>query len=225
MTGKTHRAGGMLCCFIGYSILQQKGLLVKDVNPLLQATVMYPFALWGSTMSDLDHHAESAPSKDIISVCINRVLHLTTNARKVNPNIDKFGILDAKHRSWQTHSFEFLAIFIYLFYQCVFVLQQTNNVIILRMVTAGLTLGVISHIILDMLTPEGIWCILFVITNKVTNSKLPEKIHIVPKSKFFATDGPWEKLIRVVLWVANFIYLLYLIYLVSPYRITFDFMG
>ena len=67
MTGKTHRVGGMLCCLGGYTLLEANGMLLGDVNPLLQLTIMYPFAIYGSTVSDLDHHWQSAPSKDIVS--------------------------------------------------------------------------------------------------------------------------------------------------------------
>ena len=78
MTGKTHRVGGMLCVLGGFTYLESKGLLLRNVNPLLQLTVMYPFALYGSIVSDLDHNANSIPSKDIVSIAINRVLHLTS---------------------------------------------------------------------------------------------------------------------------------------------------
>lgn len=234
MTGKTHRAGGMLCCFIGYSILQSKGLLVQGVSPIIQATVMYPFALWGSVLPDLDHNADSAPSKDIISVGINRVLHLSTKARQVkekvtkksapNKPFDLKNTFDARHRSWQTHSDVFLAIFIFLFIQLFSASVQTLDICILRMIISGMTLGVISHLILDMLTPEGVWSLVSIIVNKLAGKKiLKEKIQLVPDIKFFATEGPWEKLVNKVLWIMNSVYLLVLIYEMLPYRIEFNF--
>ena len=36
MTGKTHRVGGMVCVLGGFTYLESKGLLLRDVNPLLQ---------------------------------------------------------------------------------------------------------------------------------------------------------------------------------------------
>lgn len=243
MTGKTHRAGGTLCAFAGYFLLKENGMLINGIEPIVQFAVMYPFAIWGSTVSDLDHHAESAPSKDVISMGINRVLHLTTKVRKTSKAIDPIGVFDAKHRSWQTHSDLFLGIFMFLFYQVAFVMQQNMNTNTLRMILTGLILGIISHVILDMLTPEGIWSILFVLINKVANTKLPEKIKIIPVSfikwigkrklfrklhiepiKFFATDGPWEKLINRILWVLNFICFVLLLIELSPYKIEFNFM-
>ena len=32
MTGKTHKAGGMLVSIVGFAILREKGLLLPDVN-------------------------------------------------------------------------------------------------------------------------------------------------------------------------------------------------
>lgn len=224
MTGKTHRVGGMLSCFIGYTLLKSHGMLVKDVNPLLQVTIMYPFALWGSTLPDLDHGAESIPSKDIVSIGINRLLHLTTKARRINKGVDPMGILDAKHRSWQTHSDIFLGIFIYLFIHFMNLSTQTADVLILRMVLSGLSLGIISHMILDMLTPEGIWLVTVVVVKKIfPRVPLPVKVHLVPKSAFFATDGKWESVIRVIMWVLNVILLALVILDTTPYRITFNF--
>lgn len=235
MTGKTHRVGGILCCFAGYTLLQDKGLLVSNINPILQVTIMYPFALFGSTLPDLDHNEESIPSKDIVSVVINKVLHLSTKTRKIKEKLTKdddmglLGVFDAKHRSWQTHSDLFLLLFIMLFYQLVTSPVQTAETAILRMIISGVTLGVISHYILDLLTPEGIWSILLILINKVLKKKLPkgfrlpEKIHLVPNSKFFATDGYWEDLIKGLLWFLNIVYLVIIIYPLLPYQIHFNF--
>lgn len=237
MTGKTHRTGGMLCCFIGYSILKEKGLLIGDISPIQQLIVMYPFALYGSVLPDIDHNKKSSPCKDIVSVGINRVLHLTTPAREAkekvsgkevpNKPFDLKNTFDARHRSWQTHSDLFLGLFVYLFFSLLSVGKLTGDVILARTWIIGIILGVISHYILDMLTPEGIWSLLFVILNKIFKEakvkvKLPEKVHLVPSSKFFATDGPWEHLVNKLLWGMNCIYLAVLIYNIMPYKLTFN---
>jgi len=234
MTGKTHRIGGILCCFAGYTILNDKGLLVSNINPLLQVTVMYPFALFGSTLPDLDHHEDSIPSRDIISVIINKVLHLSTKARKMKEKITKnadmgvLGVFDAKHRSWQTHSDLFLILFLMLFSYLISAPVQTPEIAILRMITSGLVLGVVSHYILDLLTPEGIWSLLILSLKKIFKGNkiiknLPKKVQLVPDSEFFATDGPWEGLIRGLLWVLNIIYLVIIIYPLLPYKLEFSF--
>lgn len=221
MTGATHRVGGVVCALAGYTILEQKGMLISDVSPLLQLTVMYPFAIYGSTVSDLDHHWQSAPSKDIVSFCINKILHLTTDLRKrtgsKNPVL---AIFDAKHRSWQTHSDLFLILMIILSFQAIGSSISGANSIIMKLVFTGFILGIISHLILDMLTPEGIWCTFSTTLSRVLKIKVPEKIHLVPKTKFFATGGTWEKLVRYLMWVISFILLIRILYGMSPYQIN-----
>ena len=225
MTGKTHRVGGMLCVLGGFTYLESKGLLLRNVNPILQLTVMYPFALYGSIVSDLDHNANSIPSKDIVSVAINRVLHLTSGLNESTGGKNKmFSILDAKHRSWQTHSDLFLIILMYALYQMVMETKlATVESVIWSLVGMGFILGVISHLILDMITPEGIWSFVLVGIGKVTGNKvIPKKIRLVPDSKFFSTGGPWESLVRNILWLCCVVLFIRLIYLMTPYRITFN---
>lgn len=219
MTGKTHRVGGALCALAGYSYLESKGLLISGVSPLLQLTVMYPFALYGSVLSDLDHHWDSAPCKDVVSFIINKILHLTTKLKSKNPIIN---IFNAKHRSWQTHSDLFLFAVLFL---ANFILKKANGAesIIINLVFAGLLLGVISHIILDSLTPEGIKSVILMLLQRITKVKtIPTKIRFVPKSSFFATDGPWEGYVKRIMWVICFILLLRIIYGYLPYHITFS---
>ena len=225
MTGKTHRVGGMLCVLGGFTYLESKGLLLRNVNPLLQLTVMYPFALYGSIVSDLDHNANSIPSKDIVSVAINRVLHLTSGLNESTGGRNKvFGLLDAKHRRWQTHSDLFLVALIYALYQMVMETKlATVESVIWSLVGMGFILGVISHLVLDMITPEGIWSFILVGISKVTGKKLiPKKLRLVPDSKFFSTGGPWESLVRNILWICCVVLFIRLIYLMTPYRITFN---
>lgn len=225
MTGKTHRVGGMLCVLGGFTYLESKGLLLRNVNPLLQLTVMYPFALYGSIVSDLDHNANSIPSKDIVSVAVNRVLHLTSGLNESTGGRNKvFGILDAKHRSWQTHSDLFLVALMYALYQLVMETKlATVESVIWSLVGMGFILGVISHLVLDMITPDGIWSILLVGVGRVTGNKvMPKKLRLVPDSKFFSTGGPWESLVRNILWICCVVLFIRLIYLMTPYRITFN---
>lgn len=220
MTGKTHKAGGMLCSIIGFAILREKGLLLPEVSEGIQWLVMYPFCIWGSLASDLDHNPDSIPMKDIPSTAVNKVLHLThplvktiekassESERKKNVVYQGAKFLDAKHRSWQTHSDLTLYVLIGLLY-CImnnkFTFLSALDVSLLSMVLMGISLGIIAHFILDMITPEGVWCIPFVLVNAflgIFNPRLkilPEKIHFVPHKKFFATGGKWEEFIQKVL--------------------------
>ena len=135
-----------------------------------------------------------------------------------------FGILDAKHRSWQTHSDLFLVALMYALYQMVMETKlATVESVIWSLVGMGFILGVISHLVLDMITPEGIWSILLVGVGRVTGSKvMPKKLRLVPDSKFFSTGGPWESLVRNILWICCVVLFIRLIYLMTPYRITFN---
>ena len=220
MTGKTHRVGGVLCALGGFTYLQSKGLLLNNINPALQLLVMYPFAVYGSTFPDLDHNENSSPNKDVFGVVINKVLHLSNAER------GPLKIFNAKHRSWQTHSDLFLALVLALGWY-VFKIPRdgyTAEKAILMLVGMGFALGLISHMILDLLTPEGLWSLLFIGLGKIfgfLKSVLPRKIRLVPYMRFFYTGGKWESFVRTVLWVLSIILLVRIVYILSPYKIVF----
>lgn len=219
MTGATHRAGGMLVSIVGFALLRQKGLLLSNVNEGVQWLVMYPFTMWGSVASDLDHHWESCPTKDIPSRFVNAILHITKPAKKMldrtlsessrkkNPIYKLVDFLNASHRSWQTHSDLTLFAMLYLLYM-VFTgqvggLSEIDSTVIMLVLT-GVCLGVVAHFILDALTPEGILLVIPAVINKILKLfklkfQLPQKLHLVPKTSFFATGGQWEQFVQKVL--------------------------
>lgn len=226
MTGKTHRVGGMLSCLGGYTLLKANGMLLGDVDPLLQLTVMYPFALYGSVFSDLDHHKESIPCRDIASVCVNRVLHLTSKVRSKMSGSSlmykPLGLLDAKHRSWQTHSDLFLFLILVLSRSILLGKVTGADSAIIKLISIGFLLGVISHLILDMLTPEGVWSFILVSIKGVTRAKkFRTKISFVPNISFFRTGGSWESIIRCLMWVACILLIGVVFYEYLPYKISF----
>ena len=226
MTGDTHKAGGMLCSIVGFSILQHNGLLIPDVNEGVQWLLMYPFCMWGSVASDLDHHWESCPSKSYPDWIINHMLHITKPMQKSleRTGIDKDDLVykfskffNASHRSWQTHSditIYFMGFLMWLVNVSNFLTLNAVDKSILSIVITGISLGIIAHFILDMLTPEGVWISWLVILNRIgrlinPRLNLPEKIHFVPHAKFFATGGDWEMFIRRVLKVLTVISILW----------------
>lgn len=251
MTGETHRAGGAVAGVVGFMLLKNSGLLLPNVNEGLQLLVMYPFAMWGSVASDLDHHWASCPSKDAPSWLINKVLHLTSGIRGSVENsaiirkslpYQVAGVFDASHRSWQTHSDFTLATIIVLLYNVLLGHMSGLSVIdieIAALILVGIGIGVIAHLILDMLTPEGIWLTLGVIGNKLISlafkrrvTLLPEKLRLVPHTEFFATGGSWESLINWILRILTAISAVYIVVAILfggwsevlnllPYRITF----
>lgn len=233
MEGKSHRVGGVLAALGGYYILKEQGFLIEGVTPLVQLAIIYPFSIVGSLLPDQDHHDNSAPMKDVISMSFCKVLHLTTGLRKrmLSMGVSEkaiwyrlLGIFDARHRSWQTHSDLSFAVV------CLLLLRLmsgsggllTAEGIVLRLISMGLVLGLISHLVLDMLTPSGVWFLGGVLVNKLVGHRvLPEKIRFVPNSKFFATGGKWEELWRFGMGVASFLLFFYLMYEFSPYKIYF----
>lgn len=232
MTGATHRAGGMLVSIVGFAILRQRGLLLPNVNEAVQWLVMYPFTMWGSVASDLDHHWDSCPSKDIPSRAVNMALHITKplkktmdatlseSARKHNPLYKLVDFLNASHRSWQTHSDLTLFAMLYLMYKVftgqIASLSQVDSMII-TLVLTGICLGIIAHFILDALTPEGILLVIPAVLNTglkalKVKAKLPQKLHLVPKTSFFATGGSWEQFVQKVLKICTVLCVVWFLY-------------
>lgn len=221
MQGKTHRVGGVLSTVIACSVMQDGGYSLGEVNQLLQMAVVYPFALYGSVLPDLDHGWNSAPAKDLVSFVINKVLHLTSGLRtKSGKSLPVLGIFDARHRSWQTHSVLLFAALGAVWWWLGKVGTAGVDGIMLNLMLFGLTLGIASHLLLDMLTPEGIWLLL-----PSAVMRKPVKLRLVPAKPFFASGGSWEKLVRVLMWVAIAVFLLKIAYIASPYRLEFNFGG
>lgn len=238
MTKVTHVAGGMLISIIGFITLKYNNLLLPDVNEFIQWLIIYPFCLWGSTAPDLDHNKKSIPSKDYASRFINMLLHigkpLSDFAEK---NLGKSSTLykigntfNAKHRSIQTHSDLTLWIFVYILHLALNGKIRGLNAIdtiLMTLVVTGICMGVTAHLILDMLTPDGIYLIVIVVLNKLlhTNILRGGKIHFVPHIHFFATGGEWERWVNKILRVLTYLALLIVILiLISPYApVTINF--
>lgn len=236
MTGKTHKMGGVLMSVVGFTILKHNDLLLSNVNEGLQWLVMYPFCVWGSVASDIDHHWESCPCRDLPSLVAHKLLHitdpiykylntrLTTSEKKASVIYKLIRFLTPRHRSWQTHSDLTLLSVLYLLYCIVsnnLVIGGRNDTLILNLILTGICLGFISHLILDLLTPEGIWNSIVVVLNRtVCKGNLPrtlEKWHFVPRRSFFATNSSWEgfiyKLLKVLIVISVF-YLLFSLILI-----------
>lgn len=161
---------------VGFEIMRTKGLLLPDINPLIQLAVMYPVSQYGSTLPDLDHHWDSVGAKSPVNKIVHFFLHLT------NP----------KHRSWQTHSILFTGGFLFLLHALVtagiglsdYVGLTAMDWTLLRLLLNGFELGVLSHLCLDLINPSGI------------HLYPGKKIRLVPKGvMFFATGNRWETII------------------------------
>lgn len=248
MQGATHRAGGVAACMIGYTALAAHHAPLIEAAPIASLVVLYPFALWGSTASDLDHHPGSVwdevklvgersghtiPSQDPVSRTISHILHLTRPLRDIAPRKSRtaqiLSILDCRHRSWQTHS---ELPFLLLLGALTQLDPLTTNLgeALTQLVITGIILGLIAHLTLDLLTPEGLPFATGLFINRVILRKkiLPERIKIIPHVKprrkgepgFFSTGGTWEtKVVFNILHAVNLGLLGWLIYRlgIAPY--------
>lgn len=219
MLGKTHKVGGAVAALGGFYLLKESGHLLTDVSPLLQLTVMYPFAIIGSFAPDFDQNMQANPAGlDPVSKGVAYGLHVFNKpAEKLEQATKTFHVkqgpmqklikmLACSHRSWQTHSIEVLAVALY-FYIKLQSLPLTLNNVILLLVSSGFLLGFISHIFLDLLTMDGIPSITL---SLLTGGKL-KKIRLVPHTHFFGTGTKYEDFVRATLAVFALLLFIFLI--------------
>ena len=242
MTKKTHESGGMLFSVIGFYLLSSRNLLLSDVNMVLQWLIIYIFCQWASTISDNDHHWASCPHRDFLGFIFYFTIHIGSPILKllVRCGVSKtskiykfFSIFSARHRSWQTHSDLTLFCVVY----CLFKIMrgeilQLNAVdtAIASLVLTGISMGVLAHLVLDAITPKGIWLFIPMVINLfMEGNKKPmiEKLVLVPKTEYFSTGGSWEDLVRKFLVVTTYISAMYMGYIIlSPYiGYTLEFVG
>lgn len=242
MQGKTHRLGGVVATFSGYIVLEQNGLLIPGVNPLLQLVVIYPFAQYGATVSDMDHHWGSVPSRDIFSKSLHTVMHIGKKPREAIERVrgkrgaeksimyNLLSVFSPEHRSWQTHSdmtilMVALGLWFTVFSQ--WAMFSGTDAIIVQLILVGIGFGILAHLVLDAITPEGIWALGFVWINALTGKKLlPEKVGLVPHKTFFATGNNWEKkIVYPGMILISWLQFLTIIYLMLPVKWDFSSNG
>lgn len=242
MTGKTHKAGGVLCALVGVQVINSYTNLSNEISPLIQFCITYPFCMWGSTAPDLDHDWSNVEDKNPINYAINKVLHffneLYEKAEMVGQekHLKLFKALSARHRSWQTHSDLTLLLLFVLRYLLIdkFLAGFTSSVDvdILILIINGLLLGTGVHLFLDMLTRAGIKSLILTVVKKVVvslaNGKWkdvkPVKIRLVPNREFFGTDsnGTYESTVRKVIQTTTYIYaVLWLVYRYTNFSLPF----
>lgn len=241
MTGKTHRVGGVVGGLVGFAVLKNNGLLVEEISEPLQMILIHASSMYGSILLDMDHDWDSCPSKDIFSWVIWKILHLTTPIRrwlqggKFRRKIYKRvrGLLeftDSKHRSWQTHSDLTLILILGIMIYLPRLMSSSYDGILITVLGEGILFGVLSHLLLDMLTTDGIWSFILAPLRILSNEKKDGvkdylfRLHLVPDIKFFSTsdsDSPWERLIRGVMYIFIALICVYILYLWSPYIVSF----
>lgn len=117
-----------------------------------------------------------------------------------------------KHRSLQTHSLDLCAIFLAISVGVSMGIDKLKwlpqiDAQVISLFGIGGGLGWLSHLIADMLTPEGVWLV------AVRGKKKSNRIALVPRKgqvnlpfirkMSFATGGAWEEFVRRVMFVID----------------------
>lgn len=197
MLYKTHKAAGVLTCLVAYDILSRRGMLAPNIEPLVQLAVIYPACSWASTAPDLDHALTNVKEQTPINILINKLLHIGR----------------CSHRSVQTHSVLFTGSFCLLLYGMVYLMGymglDDNSRGLLQLMVMGVSLGVLSHLVMDSLSTDGIWLV-----PKV-------KFRLVPKRRAFGTGGKWESFVCVLLYIAIVYMVVHLVFSLMGYSLMF----
>lgn len=229
MEGKTHYVGGAVATLAGYLVLSESGNLLSTdvVSPAFQFLIIYTGGMYGGRLPDIDHNSKSNPMKDPLGVVLNKVLHVFNKPyTKLDEYIEKrkawsmkrslkyrlLKFLSCTHRAWQTHS-EFTLLILYLLYVAPELLgigvAGTVDRVILDLFVMGLSLGVVSHILLDAMTYEGsVFAIGTFIKTMWPKVPMITNVRLVPKIKTFTTGSPYEKMVRRILLQTQFVLML-----------------
>ena len=184
MTYPTHKQYSIGFAYIAVMLLYKYN--ITSINYYLTIPIILMASKYGGLFPDIDHNWQSVKDKTVINWIINKFIHLT----------------GGKHRSWQTHSIDILAILIGLTYGVnQFILTDDtfglgiSSMIkpidreIMLIILYGFYAGWISHLVADMMTSAGIRLFCW-------NKKL--KIKLVPKNigkLKFNTGHEWEEFV------------------------------
>lgn len=184
MTGRTHVLGGTAFALGGFLCLKAGDMLIPDVSDMLQLGIIMPYALWASTMPDLDQDKDT-----------------TAQSSPINLIIQKFFILiKAGHRSAKSHVVPvILSALIYVALTFNFIGTNLNGaeISIASLITLGFLLGVFSHFILDCMTRKGL---------KIGSVV----IRFVPDLDMFGAGTHYEMIVRKILYVIDCILIILL---------------
>lgn len=192
MTSKTHKVYSVSFALIVGMLIYKNGMLV--VNYYLSLIILLAISKQGALFPDIDHTWKNVKEKTTINWIINKLIHIT----------------GGKHRSWQTHSIDILAVYMIISYFLPEYLYTQGIINIVNkelssLILIGFGSGWMSHMFSDMLTSEGVRIVCW--------SKV--KVKFVPKKLFglrFNTGDSWElfnyKTIRIINILLGFISLI-----------------
>lgn len=185
MTGPTHRQYSLTFALITSIVLYKNEL--TQVNYYMALPILIMAAKSGALFPDIDHSWQYVKEKTAINWVINKAIHLTRG----------------RHRSWQTHSIDIVAVLSIISYFLPDILFKmgklsTTNREILSILLMGFMSGWTSHIISDMMTSAGVRLLCF----------RDYKVAFVPKriGRFrFNTGNEWESFNYMVMKGLNLV--------------------
>lgn len=186
MTAKTHVLGSMSLALGGYILMDKGGLLIPDVEPLIQLGIILPYSVWASTVPDLDQAHDSVAQSSPINLLIQRF----------------FKIVKAGHRSVKSHvapAFISLATYLALAFNMIGRNLNGTEITILALAVLGITAGLVSHFLLDIMTRDGI-----------TIGKV--NIRVVPDTALFGAGTDYERIVRRLLYVLTTVLFIYILF-------------
>ncbi|MCU7197008.1 metal-dependent hydrolase [Turicibacter sanguinis] len=182
MTAGTHQRGGLLCGLVTHHLFIAPYYEEANLYSKIFIITLYCLATTiGSLLPDIDMTG--------------------SQMGKLFPFISKFIAKNFKHRTL-THSFLSIAFFFVLI-ACAPLLDVGNEFYII--ITCGLMLGHISHIVLDLFTHQGV-CLFYPCKKKI-------------KLANFKTGAKGERFISQMLLISMVLYVLYETYTTMVYAI------
>lgn len=193
MTGPTHRQYSI--CFSYIALMLSYSLGISKINYYLALPIVLLTAKSGALFPDVDHDWSNVSDKTTLNKIINTLIHAT----------------GGKHRSWQTHSIDIVALYtITAWYlpRRLFELGKISEVNkeVMLLVFMGFASGWISHLFSDMLTSAGVRLVCW---SKFKLKLVPRKLGPV----VFNTGHEWEafnykviKMINLLLGILCLIY-------------------
>ncbi len=178
MLGKTHTLGGSALALGSFLVLQEAGLLNIDLDAPAKLLCILPYSIWGATAPDLDREDMDVAMASPINLAIQKA----------------FKLIGAGHRSAKSHVYPAILILLLtvvsLFGVNIFSVQYVNSLAVYCAVLIGISAGLLSHLLLDMCTKDGI-------------KYKGKRYAFVPELDAFKTGSVYEKTFRHILYIIN----------------------
>lgn len=224
---KTHRVGGLLGGLVGYTLLKQGNLLMKDVFGLSLLIITYFSSLYGTCIPELSHRNWcDIPYKGILSWLLWKIFSLpVTIIALIQQNRGKSSIKTATNLNidsgkWVTHSDIFLCLSMVVIFNLLSFKPNSIDSCLLISICVGLLCGVVSHLLVDVLSGDGIYSLLLFARRVLNKGKGEVKFKFQPKG---INSKVWRNIVTYLIIFLSIFLLIRLVYLCQPYRIVLSF--